>query len=226
MNPPGVDAIEAAVRQLLAAGLLQEVRGVSAAFPWRRSSLPPAGAEENWHAERVRRPSGGPDPRRQRAALAGPGERIADREPHRVLDHIRRGDDDPVQLNITQSGNTITGTLPAAEAVSGTVTGTLSGTTLDVTSTSRSGAVCSVTGTFTSTECHEQRVLRLSRHGLPDVGMHVPRPQWPPRRGHGLVHEGMRARSGLVRGRHRAGTRIRANRRTRATGRASTQTRR
>ena len=31
VNPPGVDAIEAAVRQLLAAGLLQEVRGVSAA---------------------------------------------------------------------------------------------------------------------------------------------------------------------------------------------------
>lgn len=149
VNPPGVDAIEAAVRQLLAVGLLQEVQGVSAALPLaalssRRQALKKL-ARGGVVALPVVLTLVGKEQRLLAQGSGSPTVNLAGCWSGQGVE-----DDDVTQLNITQSGNTITGT-SSSEDSTGTLTGTISGTTLNVVLNITVGGVCSGTGTFTST---------------------------------------------------------------------------
>jgi hypothetical protein len=139
-NPPGVEVIDAAVRQLLGAGLLQEVQGASAALP-----LPALSSRR----QALKRIAGG-------AAVALPVILTLAGKEQRLLAQGCGSptlvnltgcwdlqDGDGTVLNLTQSGNTITGTITGVEeGLSGTVSGTLCGTTLDVTINAAIGPTC------------------------------------------------------------------------------------
>lgn len=148
-GPIDAGAIEAAVRQLLDAGLVQHAAGA------RPVPIPSS------RRQMLKRIAGGAAAalpvvltlagKEQRLLAQGCGSPLVDLTGCWTV--LGEGDDEDegLLLTLTQSGNTITGTVASGEGVSGTVSGTLCGTTLDLTLNCTIGGTCSFVATTHAT---------------------------------------------------------------------------